>query len=160
MIILQAEHDYTLLFKAKAVAKTAKNPQSFTMIFDPGAGTTALDKQVAKNFGYTIRAGIDGDVSTVTGDIKPEYTVIPNLILNDVGLGPVFAHVFEFPKGLALRTSALLGMNVLSWFKISIDCQWDKERQRMAPSLSFKAFFSELIVLDIMDAGVPASEAM
>ena len=50
MIILQAEHDYTLLFKAKAIAKTAKNPQSFTMIFNPGAGTTALDKRVAKNF--------------------------------------------------------------------------------------------------------------
>ena len=105
------------------------------MVFDPGAGTTTISRKLALDAGYKLKKSLTGDVSTVIGNVTPAYTIIPNLILGGFELGPVFAHVLEFPDKLEMRTSALLGMNVLSWFKISMDCGWDTTRQKFTSAV-------------------------
>jgi hypothetical protein len=71
-------------------------------------------------------------VDGIGGRVTPNYTIIPDLILGGVSLGPIYAYVVEFHAGLAQRTDALLGMNVLAWFKITMDCHWDNNLQKYA----------------------------
>jgi len=99
------------------------------MVYDTGSGTTTISKEVALNAGYRIRKG-DYFVEGIGGRVKADYTVIPDLILGNTSLGPVYAHVVEFHDDLAQRTNALLGMNVLSWFRITQDCHWNIGMQR------------------------------
>ena len=69
------------------------------------------------------------DVYEIRESVKARYTIIPNLIIGGVSLGLVYAHVIEFHKSLAQRTIALLGMNVLSWFKITQYCHWNSDKE-------------------------------
>ena len=124
MINLEAEYDCVLRVETYIVTKTSKTPQSLEMVFDTGAGTTAISEQLALDCGYKIRECyyyVDG----IGGRIKAKYTIIPDLIIGGISLGPVYAHVIKFHDELAQRTSALLGLNVLSWFKLFMDCVWD-----------------------------------
>ena len=86
-------------------------PQRLVMVYDPGAGTTTISRKLALDSGYRITQGYER-VYGVGGRVDADYTVIPDLILGGVSLGPVYAHVVDFHKGLAQRTEALLGMNV------------------------------------------------
>jgi hypothetical protein len=104
------------------------------MVYDPGAGITTISEQAALNAGYKIQqTGNDSSsVVGIGGSVRAKHTVIPDLIIGGISLGPVFAHVVKFSDNLAGRTSALLGMNVLSWFKITQDCNWDDELEKFA----------------------------
>ena len=62
-------------------------------------------------------------------------TIIPDLIIGGVSLGPVYTHVIKFHSELAQRTSALLGLNVLCWFKTHIDCIWDDNLSRFTSAV-------------------------
>jgi hypothetical protein len=99
------------------------------MVYDTGAGTTTISRQVALNAGYNIKSG-DDFIDGLGGRMKADYTVIPNLVLGGVPLGPVYVHVVDFHKELAQRTSAILGMNVLSWFRITQECLWNEDLER------------------------------
>jgi len=131
MIVLNARFHYVLRIDASIVTKTAQKPRPLEMIYDPGAGTTTISRQMALNLGYKIRKGHDS-VDGIGGRVIPDYTIIPDLILGGVSLGPIYAYVVEFHAGLAQRTDALLGMNVLVWFKITMDCHWDNNLQKYA----------------------------
>ena len=129
MITLEANFSYVLRFVALIETKTSTKPQRLDMVYDPGAGTTTISRQFALDAGYKIKKS-DELVDGVGGRVKVDYTVIPNLILGGLSLGPVYAYVVDFHKELARKTEALLGMNVLSWFKITQECFWNEELER------------------------------
>jgi hypothetical protein len=124
MINLTAKHDYLLRIDTYVVTKTSKNPQPLEMVFDTGAGTTSISEQLALDYGYKVKEGFDY-IDGIGGRVKAKYTIIPDLIIGGVSLGPVYAYVIKFHKELAQRTSALLGLNVLSWFKLFMECAWN-----------------------------------
>jgi hypothetical protein len=99
------------------------------MVYDPGAGTTTISRQFALDAGYYIKKGAN-PVDGVGGRIIPDYTIIPDLVLEGKSLGPIYTHVVDFHKELERKTNALLGMNVLSWFKITQECFWDDDLNR------------------------------
>ena len=128
MIEIAAKYEYVIKVRTEISRNTAKQLFPFTMPYDPGAGTTTLHRQFALDSGYKINklpAGIT--VVGLGGNADPEYTVIPNLRLGGVDLGPVYAHVIQFHDDMADRTLGLLGMNVLSWFKIIQECHWNEK---------------------------------
>jgi len=135
LIEIIAEYDYVLRIKTKIETKTSRKPQILEMVYDPGAGTTTISEQVALDAGYQIKEGIDTYVEGIGGSVKARYTIVPNMTIGGVGLGPVYAHVVKFHEKLAQRTNALLGMNVLSWFKITQDCRWDNDKERYATAV-------------------------
>ena len=118
-----------LRIEVLAKTRTSKKPSPLEMVYDTGAGTTTLSRQVALDAGYKIKSGNDY-VDGLGGRVKADYTIIPDLILGGVSLGPVYAHVVDFHEELARKTDAVLGMNVLSWFKITQDCHWNKNLNR------------------------------
>ena len=129
MITLEAMYDYVLRINTRIKTKTSPIAQRLEMVYDTGAGTTTISRQVALDAGYTIKNG-DDYVDGLGGRMKADYTVIPDLIISGVSLGPVYTHVVDFHQKLAQRTSAILGMNVLSWFKITQDCHWNNGLER------------------------------
>jgi len=128
LIVLKGSLRYIIKVDAYFETKTSKNPRQVEMVYDPGAGTTVISREVALNLGYKIYKGTD-PLDGLGGRVNADYAIIPDLILGDVSLGPVYTHVVEFHPELAQRTNALLGMNVLSWFKITQDCHWNEESQ-------------------------------
>jgi len=129
LIELEAAFNYVLRIKTLIETKTSKKPQRLTMVYDTGAGTTTISRQVALDAGYKIEHSGDY-VDGLGGRVKVDYTVIPDLILGGVSLGPVYAHVVDFHWELEQRTGAILGMNVLSWFEITQKCFWNEELER------------------------------
>ena len=99
------------------------------MVYDTGAGTTTISRQIALDAGYKIKKNSEY-VDGLGGRVKADYTVIPDLILGGVSLGPVYVHVVDFHKELAQKSNAILGMNVLSWFKITQECFWNDGLER------------------------------
>ena len=131
MIELTASFDYVLRIETKIESVNFEKPPTLTMVYDPGSGTTCISKDVADIAGYEVHPlPIGEEVIGIGGEVEPGYTIIPNLILEGISLGPVYAHVIDFHPKLAQRTSALLGMNVLSWFKITQDCNWNDDLER------------------------------
>ena len=129
MIKLIAAYDYVLRINTLIATKTSKKPQRLVMVYDTGAGTTTISRQLALDAGYTIKKSNDY-VDGLGGRVRADYTIITDLILGGVSLGPVYTHVVEFHKELAQQTNAVLGMNVLSWFKITQDCHWNDDLER------------------------------
>jgi len=129
LITLEANFSFVLRVDARILAKTADKPLRLNMVYDTGAGTTTISRQVALDAGYKIKKN-DEFVDGVGGRVIADYTVIPDLILGGVSLGPVYAYVVDFHKELARKTEALLGMNVLSWFKITQECIWNDALER------------------------------
>ena len=131
MIEITAKYDYVLRVETKIEAPNFDAPPRLTMVYDTGSGTTLISKEIADLAGYEIHPLPVGEgVVGIGGEVEPGYTIIPNLIIGGFSLGPVYAHVIEFHSKLAQRTSALLGMNVLSWFKITQDCHWNEDKER------------------------------
>ena len=129
MIALKVTFNYVLRITALIETRTSPKPKWLEMVYDTGAGTTTISRQVALDAGYNIRKSSDY-VDGLGGRVKADYTVIPNLILGGVSLGPVYAHVVDFHKELARETDAVLGMNVLAWFKITQECFWNDDLER------------------------------
>lgn len=129
MIKLNATYDYVLRIDSYIKTNTSKKPQWLEMVYDTGAGTTTISRQIALDAGYAIRKCSEY-VDGLGGRVKADYAIIPDLILGGVSLGPVYTHVVDFHKELARKTEAVLGMNVLSWFKITQDCHWNNDLDR------------------------------
>ena len=124
MIALEATLNYVLRIDALIETKTSIKPRLLVMVYDPGAGTTTISRKLALDSGYKVNKGYER-VDGVGGRVEADYTIIPDLILGSISLGPVYTHVVDFHKELAQKTEALLGINVLSWFKITQDCHWN-----------------------------------
>ena len=129
MIIIEATMDYVLNIECSIKTKTSVKPRQLSMVYDPGAGTTTISRQLALDSGFTIQKGMEF-VDGVGGRVQVGYTIISDLVLGGISLGPVYTHVVEFHHELAQKTEALLGMNVLSWFKITQDCHWNAVQNR------------------------------
>jgi hypothetical protein len=129
LIILNAAFNYVLRINTLISTKTSKNPKWLEMVYDTGAGTTTISRQIALDAGYKIKKTSEY-VDGLGGRVKADYTVIPDLILGGVSLGPVYVHVVDFHKELAQKSNAVLGMNVLSWFKITQECFWNDGLER------------------------------
>jgi len=131
MIEITAKYGYVIELRTEIKRNTAKELFPFSMTYDPGAGTTTIHRQFALDSGYKINKLATGiKVVGLGGNAEPEYTIIPNLRLGGVDLGPVYAHVIQFHEDMAARTLGLLGMNVLSWFKITQECHWNEMTSR------------------------------
>ena len=143
MIEITARHDYVLHIETKIETPNYDVPPILEMVYDPGAGTTVISKEIADFAGYEVHPLPAGEgVVGIGGEVEPGYTIIPNLMIGGVSLGPVYAHVVEFHEKLAQRAGALLGMNVLSWFKITQDCHWNEDKGRYtAATLQFEPKF-------------------
>ena len=129
MIILNATFNYLLRISTRIETKTSPKPLLLEMVYDTGAGTTTISRQLALDAGYKITHGNDY-IDGLGGRVKADYTIIPDLILGGVSLGPVYTHVVDFHNGLAQQTTAVLGMNVLSWFDITQKCFWNNDLER------------------------------
>ena len=129
MIELEAAFNYVLRIDARIKTKISVKPLSLEMVYDTGAGTTTISRQVALDAGYKIKQSNDY-IDGLGGRVKADYTVIPDLILGGVSLGPVYVHIVDFHMELARKSSAILGMNVLSWFKITQECFWNANLMR------------------------------
>ena len=129
MITLEAKFNYVIRIETRIETKTSTKPTPLEMVYDTGAGTTTISRQIALDAGYKIKQSGDY-VDGLGGRLKADYTVIPDLILGDVPLGPVYVHVVDFHRELERKSSAILGMNVLSWFKITQECFWNENLMR------------------------------
>ena len=129
MIEINAAFNYVLRINTRIETKTSPNPQRLEMVYDTGAGTTTISRQIALDAGYKIKQSGDY-VDGLGGRLRADYTVIPDLILGGVSLGPVYVHVVDFHRELARKSSAILGMNVLSWFKVTQECFWNNDLER------------------------------
>jgi len=129
LITLNAKFNYILRINSNIKTKTSPKPQRLEMVYDTGAGTTTISRQIALDAGYKIEQSGDY-IDGLGGRVKADYTVIPDLILGGVSLGPVYVHVLDFHKELARKSSAVLGMNVLSWFEITQKCFWNNDLER------------------------------
>jgi len=131
LIRLAATYDYVLRVETEITRKTAKKPVQFEMTYDHGAGTTTIHRQFALDSGYKINKLPPGEkVVGIGGNAEPGYSIIPNFRLGGIDLGPIYVHVIQFHDDLADRTLGLLGMNVLSWFKITQECHWNAALNR------------------------------
>jgi len=129
LIEINAAFNYVLRINTRIETKTSPNPQRLEMVYDTGAGTTTISRQIALDAGYKIKQSGDY-VDGLGGRLRADYTVIPDLILGGVSLGPVYVHVVDFHRELARKSSAILGMNVLSWFKVTQECFWNNDLER------------------------------
>jgi len=96
---------------------------SCSMLLDTGAFMTVIDKAVADRLGYK-RIKPDGIydkdiVGGIGGRIPCEYAIIPNMMIDGVELGSMYACVIEF-AGIH-EANAILGFNFLREFKTIID---------------------------------------
>ena len=91
------------------------------MIFDTGAYMTSIDTSIAKRLGIKLFDVEDSIITGVgSGSIPAKHVILPGFRLgNYFELGPVLVNVFDFPVEMA--TPALLGLNIIKEFKISID---------------------------------------
>ena len=136
MIELIAKYNYVLRLKVKIEAPNFDEPPTLEMVYDTGSGTTVISKETADIAGYEVYPLSVGErVIGIGGEVEPMYTIIPNLIIGGISLGPVYAYVVEFHKNLAQRTDALLGMNVISWFKVTQDCHWNNDKERYTTAI-------------------------
>jgi len=91
------------------------------MVFDTGAYMTSIDTSIAKRLGIKLSDGEDTTVAGVgSGSIPAKRIILPGLRLGDnFELEPVLVNVFDFPEEVV--TPALLGLNIIREFKITID---------------------------------------
>ena len=129
MIEINASYNYVMRINGYIKTKTSSKPQLLIMVYDTGAGTTTISRQIALDAGYKIKQGGDY-VDGLGGRLRADYTIIPDLILGGVSLGPVYTHVVDFHEELARKSNAVLGMNVLSWFEITQKCFWNNDLGR------------------------------
>ena len=92
------------------------------MIFDTGAAMTTIDTDIAIRSGYDLKNAKEVFVNGIGGsNIKAKQIVMPNLKLDDVELGPIVVDVVNFPENS--NASAVLGVNVIKEFKVTMDFQ-------------------------------------
>ena len=121
-----AESSITVYPKLWSVNTSNNNVERFvscSMLLDTGAFMTVIDRAVADRLGYK-RIKPDGiydkdTVGGIGGKIPCEYTIIPNMMIDGVELGSMYACVIDFAGNH--EANALLGFNFLREFKTIID---------------------------------------
>ncbi|MCL2813331.1 MAG: hypothetical protein FWD23_01895 [Oscillospiraceae bacterium] len=61
MITIKASYNYILRINTLIETKTSPTPQWLEMVYDTGAGTTTISRQIALDAGYKIQHIIFGD---------------------------------------------------------------------------------------------------
>jgi len=108
-------------------------------VFDTGASMSCISEEAAENAGYEIDVKNKTKVTTGGGTINAYYTIIPDLKLAEISIGPILAHVIKFPE--ELQISALLGLNVIKEFSINMDFIKDKDTDKTIVSINMEPKF-------------------
>jgi len=115
----------TLLIPIKLWVNSENKHKTAWAIFDTGASNTCISYETAEIAGYKIDKKYQTKVTTGGGLINAYHTVIPDLKLADISIGPVYANVIDFPDELS--ASIILGLNVIKEFSVNIDFDKNKE---------------------------------
>jgi hypothetical protein len=117
--------EYSVIVSPQIWVETNKKKRfaSCEMLLDTGAFMTTIDKRLADRNGYK-RLKPDGiydrdTVKGIGGRIPCEYTIIPNMMIDGIELGSIYACVIDFADNF--ETSAILGFNFIREFKTTID---------------------------------------
>ena len=120
MIEIKVElYKSSLIVPAKMWSPASDGYLFSPMVFDTGASMTCISEEAAEYAGLEIDRTNKVTVTTGSGTIDAYYTLIPDLQLADISIGPVLAQVIKFPA--ELKVSALLGLNVIKEFSLNMD---------------------------------------
>ena len=117
--------EYSVIVSPQIWVETNKKKRfiSCEMLLDTGAFMTTIDKRLADRNGYKrLKPDMIYDRETVKGiggRIPCEYAIIPNMMIDGVELGSIYACVIDFADNF--ETSAILGFNFIREFKTTID---------------------------------------
>ena len=120
MIKIKVELNRSILYIPVKLWSSAENIYKNALtVFDTGAAMTCISEKAAEIAGYEIDRTYRARVTTGSGTIEAYYTIIPDLQLAGISIGPVLAQVIKFPD--ELQASALLGLNVIKEFSVNMD---------------------------------------
>jgi len=89
------------------------------MLFDTGASMTTIDVSIANRSGISLRDAKPIAVHGVGGTVNGHLATINEFWVGDLNIGAVAAYVLPFDKNSEVQ--AVLGMNVIKEFKVTID---------------------------------------
>jgi hypothetical protein len=106
-----------------------KRFRKLTALFDTGANISVIDIRTFNEFGYNLNNARDAFVNTAShNDIAVKRTVIHDLMLDELEIGPFSADVIRLPM---IHCQMILGLNVIREFKTILD--FDNEIIEMIP---------------------------
>jgi len=89
------------------------------MLFDTGATMTTIDISIANRAGISIKGSEPITVHGADNRISGHLVIVKELWLGNLNLGAVAVHVIQFnPES---EVQAVLGMNIIKEFKVTID---------------------------------------
>ena len=95
--------------------------QAFDFLVDTGAAYSAISPVLASVFHLTATPQGAITIAPVHGTpVSVPRVILPEISLGGIRLTDVEALVVEFPS--ALRLDGLLGMNILSRFRVTLEC--------------------------------------
>jgi len=89
------------------------------MLFDTGATMTTIDMSIANRAGISIEGAEPITVRGADSRISGHLVIVKELWLGDLNLGAVAVHVIHFSPESEVQ--AVLGMNIIKEFKVTID---------------------------------------
>ena len=96
-----------------------------TMLFDTGAAMTTIDMSIANRSGIQLSDTKAITVHGVGGTVSGYLTTIREFWLGDVNIGTISVHVIPFNENSEVQ--AVLGMNVIKEFRVTIDLKYKTE---------------------------------
>ena len=95
--------------------------QAFDFLVDTGAAYSAINPALASVFNLTATPQGAITIAPAHGTpVSVPRVTLPEISLGGIRLADVEALVVEFPS--ALRLDGLLGMNILSRFRVTLEC--------------------------------------
>ena len=95
------------------------------MMFDTGATMTTIDVKTANRSGISLKNTEQIKIRGVGGIVQGHLVTIKEFWLGNLNIGTISAHVIPF--GVDSEVQAVIGMNVLKGFKITIDLLHETE---------------------------------
>ena len=103
-------------------------------LFDTGANISVIDIDTFIDFGYKLNNARDAFVTTASHkDVATKRTIINDLMLDDLEIGPFSVDVIKIPK---ISYQMILGLNVIREFKSTLD--FDNEIIEMTPKYNIE----------------------
>ena len=105
-----------------------KKFRKITALFDTGANISAIDTDTFKEFGYKLSEARNAFVTTASHrNFAVKRTVIHDLMLGDLEIGPFSADVIEFPM---VSCQMILGLNIIRFSvdEVMSNTEWVLER--------------------------------
>jgi clan AA aspartic protease (TIGR02281 family) len=95
--------------------------QGFDFLVDTGAAYSAISPLLASVFNLTVTLQGAVTIAPAHGPlVRVPRVILPEISLGGIRLANVEALVVDFPS--ALQLDGLLGMNILSRFRVTLEC--------------------------------------